>query len=156
MAVDILDELKSIVAILDRNGIEYALCGGLAMAVYALPRATLDIDLMIEVDALDRTRDAIRAAGYVMDALPMEFRNGKVRIHRVSKVDPDSGEILSLDLLMVTPETRKAWEGRVKVEWGGGVLHVVSPDGLIALKTLRGSGQDLDDIGYLRSITDED
>jgi len=42
------------------------------------------------------------------------------------------------------------------VEWEGGILSVVSPEGLIALKSFRSSGQDQDDIKYLRSITDED
>ncbi len=36
-------------------------------------------------------------------------------------------------------------------------LHeVVSPQGLIALKSIRSSGQDRDDIDYLRSIAGED
>ena len=35
-------------------------------------------------------------------------------------------------------------------------LTVVSPRGLIALKSFRASGQDRGDIDYLRSIADED
>ena len=35
---------------LDLLGIDYALYGGLALAIYARPRATLDIDMMIESD----------------------------------------------------------------------------------------------------------
>lgn len=66
------------------------------------------------------------------------------------------GKQIILDLLIVTPATRQAWEGRVKVEWEGGVLSVVSPEGLVALKSIRSSGQDKDDIEYLRSILDED
>ena len=46
--MDVLDELKRLVTKLDEERIEYALCGGLAMAVYALPRTTLDVDIMIE------------------------------------------------------------------------------------------------------------
>jgi len=56
----------------------------------------------------------------------------------------------------VTPDIRQAWESRMKVEWEGGSLSVVSPEGLILLKSLRRSGQDQDDIQYLRSIIDED
>ncbi len=36
--MELIDELKRLVTKLDEEGIEYALCGGLAMAVYALPR----------------------------------------------------------------------------------------------------------------------
>lgn len=46
--MDILDELKKLIGRLNEEKIEYALCGGLAMAVYALPRATLDVDILIE------------------------------------------------------------------------------------------------------------
>ena len=51
--MDILEELRAVTASLDQEGIDYALCGGLAMAVYDLPRATLGIDLLIH---LGRTR----------------------------------------------------------------------------------------------------
>ncbi len=77
-------------------------------------------------------------------------------IHRVSKIEPDTGEIIILDLLIVTPEITNAWESRTKVEWEHGTLSVVSPEGLILLKSFRRSGQDQDDINYLRGIIDED
>ena len=55
----------------------------------------------------------------------------------------------------MTPQTKKAWDGRLTVEWEGGQLKVVSPQGLILLKSLRSSGQDKDDIDYLRSLENE-
>ena len=61
-----------------------------------------------------------------------------------------------MDLLIVTAETHQVWESRLRVEWEGGSLSVVSPEGLITLKSFRSSGQDRDDIEYLRSILDED
>jgi len=154
--VDLIDELKRLITRLDEERIEYALCGGLAMAVYALPRATLDIDIMVEASSLDKTKQAVHDLGFILDAMPMEFHGGKVHIHRVSKIDPDTGETLVLDLLIVTPEIRQAWESRTKVEWEGGTLSVVSPEGLVLLKSFRRSGQDQDDIRYLRGIIDED
>jgi hypothetical protein len=42
------------------------------------------------------------------------------------------------------------------VEWEYGDISVVSLEGLILLKSFRRSGQDQDDINFLRSITDED
>lgn len=50
--MDILDELKKLITKLNEENVEYALCGGLAMAIYALPRATLDIDILIEASHL--------------------------------------------------------------------------------------------------------
>mgnify|MGYP001569409448 FL=1 len=154
--MDILEELKRLVERLDKERIQYALCGGLAMAIYALPRATLDIDIMIESDSLEKTSRAIDVLGFNLSAMPMEFQGGKVHIHRLSKIESGTGETLVLDLLIVTPEIRQAWESRTKVEWEGGTLSVVSAEGLVLLKSFRKSGQDQDDIQYLRSIIDED
>jgi hypothetical protein len=72
------------------------------------------------------------------------------------KIDSGSREELVPDLLIITPETRQAWDSRLKVEWEGGTLSVISPEGLIALKSLRNSGQDRDDIDHLKTIIDED
>jgi len=43
-----LEFLKSIVSRLDSAGIPYMLTGSMAMAVYAMPRMTRDLDLVIE------------------------------------------------------------------------------------------------------------
>jgi hypothetical protein len=153
--MDLLEELKNLAQKLDQKGIDYALCGGLAIAIYAKPRATLDIDIMVASDFLSGTKAMAQDLGFAMSAPPMEFKGGAVKIHRLTKIDKDSGEHLVLDLLIVTPETRKAWDERRIIEWEGGSLKVVSPQGLILLKSLRGSGQDQDDIEYLRSLEDE-
>ena len=154
--MNIIEELQGIVARLEREGIDYALCGGLALAVYAMPRATLDIDLMIQVDSLDEAGKDIAPLGFSMDSAPMEFQNGDIKISRFTKIDPRTAEVLTLDFLLVTERTSPAWESRRDFEWEGGRLRVVSPEGLILLKQLRRSGMDQDDIDYLRSITDED
>ena len=154
--MDLFDELKKLITRLNEEKIEYALCGGLAMAVYALPRATLDIDILIESSSLGNTTRAVHELGFTLSAMPMQFHGGKIHIHRVSKIESGTGETLGLDLLIVTPDIRQAWESRTKVEWEGGTLSVVSPRGLILLKSFRRSGQDQDDIRYLRSIIDED
>jgi len=154
--MDILDELKKLISKLNAENIEYALCGGLAMAIYALPRATLDIDLLIEASSLEATRRAVHNLGFTIKAAPIEFHGGKMHIHRVSKIEPETGETLILDLLIVTPAIKDAWDSRKKVEWEHGQISVVSPEGLILLKSFRKSGQDQDDIRFLRSIIDED
>jgi len=154
--MDLLEELKKLSLKLDQAGIDYALCGGLAIAIYAKPRATLDIDIMIDPDFLSETRTVAHELGFTMISAPMEFQCGAVKIHRLTKIDKDSGEHLVLDLLLVTPETKKAWDDHLTVEWEGNPLKVVSPKGLILLKSFRSSGQDQDDIEYLRSLENED
>jgi len=154
--MDLLIELKNLIAKFQQSEIDYALCDGLAMAIYARPRAMLDIDVMIEEGSLLKANEALAEIGFSLSSAPMTFHGKKVKIKRLTKIDPNSEKHLSLDLLIVTPETFEAWDSRQTVEWEDGSLKVISPKGLILLKSFRNSGQDQDDIDYLRSIIDED
>ena len=147
---DITDELRALVAALEKQEIDYALCGGMAMAVHGRLRATIDIDLLILAGSQDDVLAVAKSLGYNVRGKDLSFADGAIEIRRVSKIDPDDGELLSLDLLLVTPEINEMWESRVEAEWEGGKLSVVSASGLIAMKQLRGSGQDLADIEALR------
>jgi hypothetical protein len=71
----------------------------------------------------------------------MSFAGGAVEIRRISKLNPDSGDLLLLDLLLVTASLAEVWRTRREVDWEHGSLWVVSREGLIALKKLRSSGQ---------------
>ena len=51
----LLDEFRSITEALNDAGIDYAICRGWAMAIHGLPRATIDIDLLILGEDLERT-----------------------------------------------------------------------------------------------------
>ncbi|HOX38603.1 MAG TPA: hypothetical protein PL033_11490 [Candidatus Brocadiia bacterium] len=153
--MDLIAELEALCEGLTAGGVDFALCGGLAMAVHAFPRATLDIDVMIEPESLDRAKEIARGLGFAVDAGLMTFKGGAIRIHRMTKLAPESGSHLMLDMLLVTPLIRGVWESRQKVRWLKGDLPVVSPQGLIELKSLRGSGQDADDIVALRRAIDE-
>jgi hypothetical protein len=66
--LDLYDELKTLTACFDSNRIAYALCGGLAMAVYGLTRATVDIGLLIPAECLETAQSAARDLGYTIGA----------------------------------------------------------------------------------------
>lgn len=154
--IDLLQEMTDLLSRLEERRIEYALCGGLAMAVYAFPRATLDVDIMIKPGSLEAVKATAMELGYGHDAGLLEFKGGAIRIYRLTKIAASSADALVLDLLLVTPQIQDVWEDRRRLEWERGMLSVVSPEGLIALKTMRGSGQDQDDIERLRELLDED
>lgn len=153
--LDLFSEFKTLISRLSERQVSYALCGGLAMAVYGTPRATVDIDLLIPSEALTTVIALARELGYTLEAQPMSFASGAIEIRRISKIDSDSGDFLVLDLLLVTPAIMKVWETRTELEWEDGKLWVVSREGLISLKSLRGSGKDLDDINRLNEKEDE-
>jgi hypothetical protein len=147
--LDVYEELLQITVKLDQRGIDYALCGGLALAVYDVIRATVDIDLLILTQDLEMTLEAVEELGFDYKAHPMVFAQGRVHIHRVSKIDPDLQQPLSLDLVLVTEALQWVWSERKHIELEEGKLCVVSRSGLIQLKRLRNSVQDRDDIQRL-------
>jgi len=154
--MDIFDEFTELVAEFKKENIEYALCGGLAMAVYAFPRATLDIDILIQPETLEKAKSVAKGLGFTFDAGLMKFGGGAIQIYRLTKISADSDEPLMLDMILLTPEIMDVWESKRIVIWDQGELPVVSREGLIKLKSMRSSGQDQDDIENLKSIIDED
>lgn len=148
--MDIADELRRLVSELNDRGVDYALCGGMAMAVHGIARTTIDIDLLIPAESLSTVFSIAGSLNYNIRGLDMSFADGAVEIRRVSKIDPDDGELLSLDLLLVTPQVLGSWQTRIAADWEGLKLWVVSRQGLVALKELRKSDLDLVDIKALR------
>ena len=153
--LDLYYEFRKLITALNEHQIDYALCGGLAMAIYDHPRATVDIDLLIRSESIDRVIAIATEFGYTIRGLEMSFSKGAIEIRRVSKIDGETGHVLSLDLLLVTPEISGVWESRVQADWEDGTLFVVSRQGLIQLKSMRGSAQDHADISALREDLDD-
>src|ERR1700730_5975528 len=147
--LDLYEELRKLIAELDRHQIAYALCGGIALAIFDHPRATVDIDLLILSESLGEVIALATELDYTIRGLDMTFAGGAIEIRRVSKIDSETGIVLSLDLLLVTAETKNMWNSRVQADWEDGKLSVVSREGLIALKKLGGRPQDLADISAL-------
>jgi hypothetical protein len=85
----------------------------------------------------------------------MSFHNGQIEIRRISKIDDETGFVLMLDLLLVTPEITDVWRDKLVKPLENGSVSVVSREGLIKLKTLSGRMQDKADIEKLAEIEDE-
>ncbi len=78
--MDLLKELIDLTVKFEKEKIAYALCGGLAMAIHAFPRATLDIDIMIEAGTLEQAKKAANELGFLIDTGKMEFKRGVIRM----------------------------------------------------------------------------
>ncbi len=152
---NLIDEFVSFTKTLDKKGIDYAICGGWAMAIHGLPRATIDIDLLVLSEDLETVWNIAKDAGYKIEGLPLHFGEGAIEIRRISKIDDDSKRLFTLDFLLVTEQLKKVWESRELIEWEEGKTWVVSKEGLIALKAISGREQDLLDIKKLREVSDE-
>ncbi len=153
MALDIIAELEAILDALDGAAIDYAVCGGLAMGILAVPRMTKDIDLLVrEVDVV-RAKAVVKGLGYDIPAKPMTFRQGasdEQKMHRVSKLDLETSNLLSLDFLVVEPVFQDVWDTRIVVRYLLRNVKVVSVDGLVRMKERAGRPIDLRDIEQLK------
>ena len=146
----LIDELSELISALNENGVEYAVCGGLSMAIHGFARATLDIDVLIREESLEKAYEIAATKGFDIRGLDISFKERAVEIRRVSKID-DNGEVLSLDLLLVTPQVEDVWQAREKIDFLGDKLSVVSREGLIKMKRLAGRPQDLADLERLEN-----
>jgi hypothetical protein len=135
--LDIAEELDSIRRVLSERGIEFAVCGGLAMAIYGFVRATVNLDLFVKPEDSGDIEDAAASLGYAIES------------HRATKIDAAAGDAMMLDLVFVSEDNRHVWNSRQIVMWRDKPLPVVSRDGLITLKRLRGGPYDLADIDRL-------
>lgn len=137
-------------AALEAQGVDYALIGGLAVAVWGAPRATKDIDLLVRPEDLDSAKAAVRAHGFTLEALPFEFKDGS-EVHRLNKVDA-AGDLLTIDFMLVDRNLTAVWESRMRLPFGNGAVAVVGRDALIAMKARAARPQDLMDIENLKDL----
>lgn len=143
-----LDQLQNVFASFQKNDVKYLVIGGIAAVLYGVPRATFDLDLLIEPTAenVERLLNAMTEAGLgtaaltnVNDVLSMEITIFTDRVR--------------LDVQTSTPGVvfNEAWERRVTMNYKGQRLEVVSLSDLIASKRASGRDVDLEDVRILES-----
>ena len=105
--MDFFQELKDLTGALEAGAVDYALCGGVALAIHGVPRATQDIDLLVRPEDLARLREIARTCGFVLESFPMDFASG-ITIQRFTKLI--DGHPLMLDALLVGGSLDGAWK----------------------------------------------
>lgn len=159
MPLDPVTELEGLIDAFEAAGIGYAVCGGLALAVHGYPRATKDINLLVRSEEIADAVAVAKLVGFDIPARKMTFglRTGAPReIQRVSKLDPETGALLPLDLIVVNAELEQVWATRTTLHAGERRLTVVSREGLATMKRIAGRPQDLVDLARLEGVADDD
>ena len=118
MPLNIHDELHSLLDALHRKRVSYALCGGLAVAVYGIVRATEDIDLLVEEASLGKVRAVAEGLGFRFDPKPLDLKRGRIRIYRLFR--PQEGTCLNWISCSsrARPKPPGAAGGRCEQIWG--------------------------------------
>ena len=94
--IDLYHELRTLTDELRLEEVPFALCGALALAVHGAPRATRDLDFIARKEDEAAIRRAVKRAGYIFEALPMEF-SSRIEVQRFSKLV--EGKPLMVDFL---------------------------------------------------------
>ncbi len=150
--MDLYEELRGLVAALEQQHVDYAICGGIALALHGYPRFTKDVDLLILSADRDHVLQIAEQQGFLDPAGRIPFET--VDVYRTSKIV--GRDILTLDLLLVNAGLEDVWGSREVYCWQGLDVQVVSARGLIKMKRLAGRDQDLLDVKKLEARDAED
>jgi predicted nucleotidyltransferase len=144
-------ELRQLVQRFNEAKIEYALCGGMAVALHGYPRFTKDIDFLVPSESLNRAIEVAATAGFLDDSGRIPFPDSDV--YRILKIE--GSEYRILDLLVPKSLDTLAWKQRQWFDWNGLPICSVSREGLIEMKLAAGRDIDRIDIKQLGYIEDE-
>ena len=147
-------DLKDLLRAFNENGVRYLVVGGYAFGVYAEPRATKDLDLLIRPDDANGAAvyRALTQYGAPLDGLgPQDFVDGSTfqigqppaRVDILQRIDG-----LTFD---------EAWQNRIQGLIDGEVqINVISKGDLIRNKLASGREQDVLDVKKLQAAAEQD
>lgn len=155
---------------LQQEDVHYLVVGGLAVNLYGVERATMDVDLMLAMDTQNVNR-FIRAAHRLgltpIPPVPLEsfadeatriswFEEKRMIVFALRASDPAAPTV---DVLIHPPlPFDEAWSRRVEKSVGGLTVRLASLDDLIRMKASTGRQRDRSDIEALekaRRIADD-
>jgi hypothetical protein len=150
--MNVKTELIRVTDALDEAHIDYAVCGGLALAIHGFPRATKDVDLIVSAEDLAAVRTAVRPLGFRLETGIITFRAGtdeEMKLWRVSRAVDDI--LFTVDFMLATRFLEDVWQNRKRFEFAGKQISVVSVEGLRKMKQFAGRPQDLADLDKLNN-----
>jgi hypothetical protein len=143
-----LNQLQDVFESFQKHEVKYVIIGGIAAVLYGVPRATFDLDILIEATFTNAQR--------LLDAL-VEAKLGTATL--ISADELLSHEItifkdrVRIDVQTKTPglQFESAWQNREEMKYQDQIFYVVSRNDLIASKRMAGRKIDLDDVRLLES-----
>lgn len=143
-----LNRLKGVFRSFEEREVKYVVIGGIAAVLHGVPRATFDLDILVEAtpDNAVRLLEALSAAGLGTAALTTPE---DVLAHEITVFQ----DWVRIDVQTSTPGLRfsDAWQRRVTMEYEGQRFFVASRADLIASKRAAGRDIDLQDVRLLEA-----
>lgn len=131
-----LSFFQKITDVLDEYEIPYMLSGSIALGLYTVPRMTRDIDFVIHLEAknLDLFVDSFKEGFYCDRDGIKEAMVGPVKMFNI--IDHESGYKADFVVLKDDPYRQEEFSRRVKVNYIGKDIYVVSPEDLLISKLI--------------------
>jgi len=126
--------LARVVEVLDKAGVSYMLTGSLASAFYAVPRATQDIDVVIEAqrDGVERLIEGLLAAGWYADRdAALEAWQGQSQFNAI---EPDTGWKVAFIIRKDRAYSREEFSRRERISLLGVDLAIASLEDVLIAK----------------------
>jgi len=148
-----LNRLKGVFKSLQQHNVKYVVIGGIAAVLYGVPRATFDVDILIEAtpENAQRFLDALEDAGMGTASMTNidEILSNEITIFK---------DRVRIDLQITTPGLQfdEAWERKDTMNYQGQSFHVVSLEDLKKSKRAAGRKVDLEDVRLLELPDEED
>jgi len=143
-----LNQLQDVFASFQRHNVKYLVIGGIAAIVHGVPRATFDLDILIEAtpENAQRLLDALTEANLGTAAMTSA---PELLAHEITVFN----DRVRIDVQTATSGLRfeDAWANRLTIEYQGQQFHVVSRRDLIASKRAAGRKVDLADLRMLEA-----
>ena len=140
---------------LNRREVRYLVVGGVAVNLYGVPRATMDLDLMVDLKRanLQKFITALTKLGY-KPKLPVKIEDLlDPQKRRFWQKEDNERPFQQVDIFVDNPiEFEEAERAKEIMESGGPKIPLIGVDGLIALKQKSGRKQDLSDVEALKKI----
>ncbi len=143
-----LNQLQGVFASFQKHQVRYVVIGGIAAVLHGVPRATFDLDILIEAtpDNAQRLLDALLAANLETAALTSA---DELLAHEITIFN----DWVRIDVQTSTPGLlfEQAWQNRETMAYHNEIFHVVSRADLIASKRAAGRQVDLEDVRLLEA-----
>jgi len=142
-----LNRLKSVFKSFESHDVHYVVIGGIAVVLHGVPRATLDLDILIEATPENARRllDALEEAGLGTASLtsPEDILNNVITIFE---------DRVRLDVQTKSPGItfEDVWPRREIMTYQDQPFAVLCKDDLIASKLAAGRDVDIEDVRLLQ------
>ena len=146
--MDLYDEFFSVISMLNKLAVRYAIVGGIAPAFHGKPRFTRDIDVLINEADMELLKTGLGSLGYEETAEPWMLPNTTLTLRRFLKVE--GHDELMIDLLLANDDEHlRVIRNAVLAESTAGEVPVAARRDIIWMKKSRNSDQDRVDISEL-------